>query len=261
MSSEEILIEREESMGLIFLNREQKLNALNNKMQETLYNVISEMNEEDSIRVIIVSGKGRAFSAGSDIYEYIKWKSESNLLEFIKHQRLANRLFELIEDIEKPVIAAVNGYALGGGFELALACDFIIASKEAEFGFPEIKLGLIPGGGFRKLLLYIGPNRTKEFLLTGKTIKADELMELGIVNKVVEKDKLIIEAKNFARNIIGAWISVEKVKSILNSTVNNAFGLRNSWEWDVTSMLFNTQDAKEGLEAFLSKRPPKFTGK
>jgi len=92
---------------------------------------------------------------------YIKWKSESNLLEFIKHQRLANRLFELIEDIEKPVIAAVNGYALGGGFELALACDFIIASKEAEFGFPEIKLGLIPGGGFRKLLLYIGTKQDK----------------------------------------------------------------------------------------------------
>jgi enoyl-CoA hydratase/carnithine racemase len=252
-----VLSRKEGKVGVITINRESRLNAMDNETQELLLEAVQGMDRDQEVRVLILTGKGRAFSAGSDAKEY----STMDLRAFLYHQEVANRLFKLIEEMGKPVIAAVNGYALGGGFELALACDMIVASKTAQFGFPEIKLGLVPGGGFRKLAALIGPYRAKEFLLTGKFISAEEAFRMGIVNRVVEPESLMREAMSLAQEIVGAWIAVEKVKHMVNKMFEYSFRLRDSYEADVTALLFNTEDAKEGLRAFVEKRKPEMRGR
>jgi len=256
---ETIKIEREENIVWITLNRPHRLNAFNDVLVEELSEALDTVEKDPSVRCVIITGEGdRAFSAGADITAFPK----ATPVKAEEFSRGGQKVFSKIEEMSKPVIAAINGYALGGGLELALACDFRIASEHAELGSPEINLGIIPGwGGTQRLVRIVGLRNAKRLVMLGERIKADEALKMGLVDKVVPFEKLREEAKALAKRLAeGPPIAMKYAKHALNfgSQVPLDVGLR--LEATLMALLFSTQDVKRGIEAFMSKRKPEFKG-
>lgn len=248
-------------VATITLSRPDKLNALNGKMVRELRAAFNEVEADPNTRVSIVRGNGKAFAAGADISEY----SHATTGDFDRFTALCNKLCQEISGSEKPVIAAVHGVALGGGFEVALSCDVIVASESATFGLPEVKLGLLPGwGGTQRLTQLIGPNRAKGLIMTAGRLDADQALGLGIVHSVTTDERLQADAAELAVNLSeGAPLAIAAIKSAINRAIANGDGNAGAGyeiEQGHVRRLFLTADGREGIRAFVEKRSPRFTG-
>lgn len=251
---EMIVVERRERVGLIILNRPKSLNALNRQLAEETLATLRELDADPSIGAIVITGNPRAFAAGADIEEM----AEKSFTDFYMDDFLSP--WDQVRQISKPIIAAVGGFALGGGCELALLCDFIIASDDAQFGQPEIKLGILPGiGGSQRLARSIGKAMTMDLVLTGRNIGAQEAKEIGLVARVVPKNDLMQHALEAAHTIAGYnQPAVKMAKSAVNAAFETplAEGLRQ--ERLLFQAAFATEGQKEGMSAFVKKRAPVF---
>ncbi|MDF2505662.1 enoyl-CoA hydratase-related protein [Clostridium sp.] len=254
-----ILVTVEDEIALVKINRPKALNALNNDTLSDLNKIFDCIKEDDSVRGVIITGEGKGFVAGADIVQMQGYKS----IEGRKYAAFAQMIFNKIESLEKPVISAVNGYALGGGCELSLSCDIRIASTKAVFGQPEVGLGVIPCfGGTQRLPRLIGSGIAKELIYTGRQIKSEEALSVGLVNKVVEPELLIEEAMNMMKAILkNASLAVGFAKVAINRglemDIDNALEL----EKDIAALSFATDDKDEGMKAFIEKRPAVFKNK
>jgi enoyl-CoA hydratase len=260
MEYQNILFDVKDKIASITVNRPDKLNALNDAVINELFDVFYQIKKDASIWAVLIRGAGeRAFVAGADIRELAELDSLSAKAKMIKGQAL----FNSIETLGKPVLAAVHGYALGGGCELAMACSFRFVSEDAKLGQPEVNLGIIPGyGGTQRLSRLIGKGRALELILSGEMISAAEAYRLGLVNRVLPKDKLIAESEDFLRKIVSKGplalkAALEAVNYGMEQTLSEGLNL----EANLFGLLYTTEDTKEGLAAFLEKRPPKFQGK
>ncbi len=252
-----ILTDRDENVGIVTLNRPNALNALNNQIVAELADALVAFDQDESIRCIVITGAGdRAFAAGADIKE-MSDKSPIDMMlgGFGAWQR--------IKQIHKPMIAAVGGYALGGGCELAMHCDMIVASENARFGQPEILLGVIPGaGGTQRLARTLGKYRTMEMVLTGEQIPAQEMAAHGLVNRVVPKGEHLTEAIKLAKTVAAqAPIAVRLAKEAVNAAFETPLEEGLEIERKNFFLLFATEDMREGMQAFIEKRKADFKGK
>ncbi len=259
MKYEHILEKFEDGIGWIIINRPDALNALNTAVLNELYAAVRDIEQNESIRVLIITGAGeKSFVAGADITELATLNAlQGKYFVTNGHQTMA-----ALQKLPIPVIAAVNGFALGGGLELALACDFIYAAETAKFGLPEINLGLIPGfGGTQRLARIIGINKAKELIFTGKMISATEAFQMGIVNKVTPPDQLMEEAVKTAKLIASKGkVSLNAAKQAVNQGLNADLETACKIEIDAFALCMASEDAKEGTQAFLEKRKPQFKG-
>ena len=252
-----IKTELENNIFTITINRPDKLNALNRTVLDELDNVIDSVYADDNIKAVIITGAGeKAFIAGADISEFIS--VEDN--EGVSLAKRGQALFFRIENCPKPVIAAVNGFALGGGCELAMACHFRLASTNVKFGQPEVNLGLIPGyGGTQRLTMHIGKGKAMELMMTGNMIDADEAKSLGLINYVEAPENLIPKAKEILSVIITkSSIVISRIIEAVNFYFNKE-GFNE--EAKLFGEVFSSADKKEGTAAFLEKRKPVFKGK
>lgn len=252
-----ILIERDERVGIVTLNRPKELNALNTQLVSELADALEEFDRDEAIRCIVITGSGeKAFAAGADIKE-MSDKTPVDMLAGFSDG------WNRIKNIHKPLIAAVGGYALGGGCELAMTCDMIIASENARFGQPEILIGVIPGaGGTQRLTRAIGKYRAMEMVLTGAQIPAQELATLGLVNRVVPKGEHLNAALDLARKIaqqapVAARLAKESVLAAFETPLAEGLAL----EHKNFVLLFSTEDMREGMRAFIEKRKAEFKGR
>ena len=260
METSFVLYEQKENIGFLTINRPDALNALNSKLIAELTGVLDEISKSD-IRALIITGAGeRAFVAGADIAE-MKDFSPKQALSF---SQSGNKMMEKIENMPMPTIAAVGGFCLGGGFELALSCDLIIASEKALFGLPETTLGIMPGyGGVQKLCRAIGIAKAKELAFTAMRIGADKAFEMGIVNMVVPSENLAQEAEALAGKIAAnAPVAVRAAKVIANQSIGLGFSEMCCLESELFSQCFATTDQKMAMSAYLEKKKPQpFEGK
>lgn len=258
MSYKYMIVDKAERIGFVKINRPDVYNAVNLDAIVELERAIQSLGEDDDVMVIIITGEGKAFVSGSDISKLV----EMNSISAREYSQIGQRVLSLIENIEKPVIAAVNGFALGSGCELAMACDMRIASEKAKFGQPEVKLGLIPGhAGTQRLARLVGAAKAKELIFTGEMIDAQEALRIGLVNKIVAPESLLDEAKNLAKRIMEVGpTAVCIAKTVINRGVDANLTTANSYETEAFSILFSTEEAKEGMKAFLEKRRPKWAG-
>jgi enoyl-CoA hydratase len=257
MSYENIAVEKDGAIGIVTLNRPQQLNALSYGLVKELALAMEALDQDPEVRVLVVTGGEKVFAAGADIKEM----AEAGPFDERVQGRLAFR--DRINKISKPVVAAVSGYALGGGCELALSCDIIVASETARFGQPEINLGTIPGsGGTQRLTRLVGKYRAMEMVLVGDYIDAAEARRLGLVNKVVPVELLLEEAKTIAGKIAAkAPLAVKFAKVSINKALNTPLDEGLEFERKSFYLLFSSADRKEGMKAFLEKRQPEFMGK
>ena len=241
-----------DGIRLLTINKPQSLNALDSEVLRELGSVVAETAADESIRVLIITGEGRAFVAGADISEMVS-KDPMQGLAFGKS---GAEVFRAIEQLPIPVIAAVNGFALGGGCELAMACDLRIASSKAKFGQPEVGLGIIPGfSGTQRLPRLVGPAKAKELVYTGEVIRADEALRIGLVNKVVEPEALIDEALALAEKIAAqAPVAVQLAKKAIDTGLQADIDTGIAIENDLFALCFSTRDQKVRMEAFLNKK-------
>ena len=256
---ETLLVERRERVAIITINRPDKRNALNIKTREEGAAAFEELRADDSVRVVIITGAGdKAFIAGADIAEFAGRTAVTQ-----REVMTGRSLFTAIDSFPKPVIAMINGYCLGGGCELALACDLRIASERASFGQPEINLGIIPGGGGTQRLTHlVGEGKAMELILTGEIINAQAAHAIGLVNTVVPHEELEAKTLEIANRIaekspIALRLAKEAVKTAARSTLDE--GLRR--EIDLFALCFSSEDKDEGVKAFLEKRKPEFKGR
>jgi enoyl-CoA hydratase len=260
MDFENIVLDRKGKVARITINRPKVLNALNSKTMDELERAIESIEKNSDIHVVTVTGVGeKAFVAGADI-------SEIELLDGPNGKAFSQRgqsIFNRLADLDKPVIAAVNGYALGGGCELALACHIRIASENANFGLPEVKLGVIPGyGGTQRLSRLIGLSMSTELILTGTIINAQESLRIGLVNKVVPPDQLSSSLEELVQSILSRGpIAVRRALYAITYGLQNDFSTGLEIEASLFGDVCNTEDKKEGTKAFLEKRPPTFKNK
>lgn len=257
---ETIKVEREESTLWIILNRPHRLNAFNDVLMEELSDMLDTAERDASVKCVVITGEGdRSFSAGADVTMFPK----ATPVKAEEFSRAGQKVFGKIEEMSKPVIASINGFALGGGLELALACDFRVAAEHAELGSPEINLGLIPGwGGTQRLVRMIGLAKAKELVMLGNRLKAEEALKIGLVNKVVHFDNLRDEVREMAKKLSeGPPIALRYAKNALNfgTQVPLETGLR--LESGLMGLAFSTEDLKEGVEALMSRRKAEFKGK
>ena len=248
MELKNLVIERNNGICTVKINNPKTLNSLNADVLSELECAFDEIREDEGVRVVVLTGEGKAFVAGADI----AYMSNLNPDQAKKFSEDGSRLFRKIETLNKVVIAAVNGFALGGGCELAMACDFRIASVKAKFGQPEVGLGIIPGfSGTQRMARLIGLGRAKELIFTGEHIDAQEAYRIGLVNKVTEKENLLEETYIIAEKIkSNSRVAVKYAKESMNRGIayeNNIFGL-----------CFASQDQQEGMNAFMEKRHPDF---
>lgn len=260
MEVKQILQEINEGVALVTVNRPDSLNALNSRLLGELEYALQQVERDKSVQVVIITGAGdKAFVAGADI------KEMAAMTSFQGHQFAlqGQRLMLMMEKMTKPVIAAVNGYALGGGLELALACDLIYASENARFGFPEVTLGIMPGfGGTQNLARLIGPNRAKEMVLSGRMIPAQKAVAWGIVNELCAQAELLDKVTGLAREMakngrLGVGYAKNAIVNGLNMSKEDGF----RYESSLFGVLFATEDQKEGMGAFIEKRKPQFNGR
>ena len=256
---ETILVERRDRVAIITINRPEKRNALNIQTRAEGAAALDELRADDSIRVVVITGAGdKAFIAGADIAEF------ANRTALTQRQVMMERsLFNAIDSFSKPIIAMVNGYCLGGGCEIALACDMRIASDRASFGQPEINLGIIPGGGgTQRLTKLVGEGKAMEMILSGAIVDAQSALSMGLVNHVVAADQLETRTMEIANRIaekspIALRLAKEAVKLASRSNLDE--GLRR--EIDLFALCFSSEDKDEGVKAFLEKRQPEFKGR
>jgi enoyl-CoA hydratase len=255
---EPLLYEESDSVAVITFNREEKLNAMNTQVITRLIVYLERVDRSPHIHAAVLTGKGRAFVAGADIQEY----GDQTVEQFKTYTRLSQTMYGMIEKNRKVVIAAVNGYAFGGGFELALACDMAVAAEGAKMGLPEIKLGLLPGGGgTQRLTRIVGKKLAMFYILTGKSMTADEAQQFGLINRVCPPDTLMDYAMELARQIArNAPIAVRDGKKLIREGVEASIETALSYEQAVLSGLFQTKDAMEGIKAFNEKREALFRG-
>ena len=259
MAYETLIIEHEEPILIIKLNRPNALNALNSKLLEELNSALTDADNNDSVRTIILTGSEKAFAAGADIKEMI---SKSFVDMFYKNF-FSNDL-DRIQATRKPIIAAVAGYALGGGCELAMRCDFIfLAADSAKFGQPEINLGVMAGfGGTQLLSKFVGKSKAMEMHLTGRNMDAEEAERSGLVSRVVPAEDLLKEAKAVAYKIAEkSMLSTMGIKESINRSFEIGMSEGILFERRIFNALFSTEDKKEGMSAFIEKRTPKFEDK
>ncbi|AET66547.1 enoyl-CoA hydratase/carnithine racemase [Desulfosporosinus orientis DSM 765] len=259
MTYETILVDIEDGIAILTLNRPAVLNALNDQVFIELADVASTFAADPSVRVVIITGGEKVFAAGADIGQM----ASASAVDVATSDKPSHQAFQLIENMPKPVIAAIAGYALGGGCELSLVADIRIAADNAQFGLPEIKLGILPGaGGTQRLPRLIGSGRAKELIFSGDFINAEEALRIGLVNKVVPADQLFIEAKKMAKKYVdrGA-VALLMAKSAVNEGLRMDLEAGLQYEHKCFSLLFATEDQKEGMMAFLEKRPANFQGR
>ena len=251
-----IVIEKKSDVAWIKINKPESLNALDENLISELKYAFETTGKDDEVSVIILIGEGKAFVAGADI-EQMSSINPNRAREFANH---GMELMTYIENLEKPVIAAVNGFALGGGCELALACDLRIASSKAKFGQPEVGLGITPGfGGTQRLSRLIGSSNAKLLIYTGNIIDANEAYRMGLVNSVVEPDLLISTAEELASNIASkSQMAVKYSKTAINKGIQTDIDTGLEIEKNLFALCFASQDQKEGMTAFLEKRKPNF---
>lgn len=260
MGCENLFVDKVEKTAILTVNRPSVLNALNKVTLTELLNIMPVLEQDDEVDVVIITGSGeKAFVAGADI----AYMQGLTAMEGRAFGALGQQVFRNIEQFPKPVIAAVNGFALGGGCELAMCCDFRLASTRARFGQPEVGLGITPGfGGTQRLARLIGPGMAKQLLYTGQTIGAEDAFRIGLVNMVTEPDKLMVTALSIAKTICQqGQLAVRLCKSALNEGMQSDIDRGMTIEADVFGLCFSTQDQKEGMKAFLDKRKPQFTGR
>ena len=257
MSYENVIVAKDGAIGVITLNRPQALNALSYALIKDLSLAMQELDADGEIRVMIVTGGEKVFAAGADIKEM----SDKGPFDPLILERLAYR--DKINKVSKPVIAAVNGFALGGGCELAMSCDIIVASENARFGQPEVNLGIIPGsGGTQRLTHVLGKHRAMELVLTGDMLNATDAERLGLVNRVVPNELVLEEAKNIAKNIAGKpALAIKAAKEAVLKSANAPLDEGLDFERKSFYLLFASEDRSEGMKAFLEKRKPEFKGK
>ena len=239
------------------LNRPKSLNALNGQTYEEILACLERIEPDDAIRVVLFTGAGdRAFAAGADIAHMV----ELNAIEGRRLSELAHKVSRKMETMRQVVIVAVNGYALGGGCELTLACDFRIASENARFGLPEVGLGILPAaGGTQRLSRIVGIGRAKELIFTGKQIDAQEAWRIGLVNEVVPQEKLMPRCEAIAKTICSkGGFAVAMAKSAIMASTDMDLTSGDEREMDLLGLTFATKDKKDGMTAFLERRKPEF---
>lgn len=257
---ENLLLETEQGIAIVTINRPKALNALNAATINDLDKMFTQLAADDGVKVIILTGSGdKSFVAGADITEM----KDMTAIEGRSWAKLAQEVFNKIENIGKPVIAAVNGYALGGGCELSMSCDIRIASEKAKFGQPEVSLGIPPGfGGTQRLPRLVGKGRAKELLFTGDMIDAAEAYRIGLANKIVAPEALLDTAKAMAKTIMSrAPIAVQICKAAVNEGLDVDLESGVAYEAEVFGLCFATEDQTEGMTAFVEKRKANFCGK
>ena len=255
-----LIYEKKENIGFLTINRPEKMNAISNELTSELRQFLDKVEKDEELRVLIITGAGdKAFVAGADIKELVN--RDARLGRKVTQER--QETFSRLENLQVPVIAAVNGYALGGGLELALACNIRICSEKAQFGAPEVKLGIIPGdGGTQRLPRLIGLGRAMEMILTGDFIDAQESLRIGLANKVVPHEKLMEEATALAQRIASRPpLAVRYAKEAVNRSQEGDTGSGFALESYLHALSCTTEDKKEGVSAFLEKRKGKFKGK
>ena len=252
-----ILVEREEPIAVVLLNRPEAMNALNDDMMTELIEVLIALDDEEEVRCIVLGGSDRAFAAGADIGEM----AGASAMDMYEARRIDR--WDAIRKVRSPLVAAVSGYCLGGGNELAMACDLIVASETARFGQPETGLGIIPGaGGTQRLTRAIGKAKAMDVILSGRFLEANEAERAGLVARVVAKEAWLEEAKSVARAIaekgpIAQRLAKESVNRAYDSTLETGL----DYERKALYLAFASEDAREGLTAFTEKRKPEFRGR
>lgn len=257
MKYSNLLYSQDKGIGIVTINRPESLNTLNRKVYTELYQLFQVIEDDQDVRVVILTGNGeKAFIAGSDVAEM----QPQNSVEISGYVDIARKASDQIYSLSKPVIAAVNGFALGGGCELAMCCDIRIASENAKFGQPEINLGIIPGaGGTQRLSRLVGITRAKELILTGAIIDANTALMIGLVNKVVPLNELMTEAIELAKKLGSkSRIAMSLAKKAANFSADTNLSSGFDLETQYFVSCFDTEDQKEGMAAFLEKRKPQF---
>jgi enoyl-CoA hydratase len=252
-----VLVERDEPVAVVLLNRPEQLNALSGELMDELVGALQELDEDEATRCIVLGGSERAFAAGADISELAEGTPVSMYLD-----RRIDR-WDAIRNLRTPLVAAVSGYCLGGGCELAMACDLIVASESARFGQPEINLGVLPGaGGTQRLTRAVGKAVAMDMILTGRMITAEEAHALGLVARVVVKEAWLDEAKRAAREIAAKGpVSVRLAKEAIDKSFDAPLSVGLEFERRAFYLARASEDAEEGLNAFLEKRKPEFKGR
>lgn len=256
MTYENLLLYKEGNIGVLTINRPDALNSLNTMLLDELYHAINHIEKDEDIYVLIITGEGKAFVAGADIGEMKNFNSQ-------EARAFANKglnLFRKIELLKIPTIAAVNGFALGGGCELSMACDIRIASERAKFGQPEVGLGITPGfAGTQRLARLVGSSLAKELIFTGDIIDTKKAEKIGLVNKVVAPEYLMSEAFNIASRIVAkGQIAVRYSKEAIDKGLETDIEAGMDIEKELFAKCFDTDDQKEGMTAFLERRTPNF---
>ena len=257
---QDIIVKKEEGIGWITLNRPHRLNTMTLDMMNEFISALNDFDSDKEVRCVVVTGAGeKAFSAGADVTSFTGITPSMAADASMKGHLLTAH----IEGLGKPVIACINGYALGGGLEVSLACDFRIASESAQLGPTEIKLGLIPGwGGTQRLTRIVGLAKAKELVMLGDRINAQEALRIGLVNKVVPLAKLVEETKAFAKNFVdGPPVALKAAKQALNYATQVPLEIGLKFESEAFGIVLSTKDVMEGVSAFMSKRKPEFKGK
>ena len=257
-----ILVEKKNGVAKITLNRPQVLNAINKDVIQDLSLALEDIRKDENVRVVVITGAGdRAFSAGADIsmLKEIKTPVEARELTW----SAVEKVLKAIESLEKPVVAAINGLALGGGCELAMACDIVVASDKARFGQPEINLGILPGwGGMSRLAMIVGFHKAKELVFTGDMISAEEAEKIGLVNKVVPAEKLNEAVDELVNKLLSkSPIALKLAKEAVNRGPDIDVEAALARDRELFALSVSSEDAKESLSAFLEKRKPVFKGK
>src|SRR6059058_1327245 len=252
-----VLVERDEAIAVVLLNRPQQLNALSDGLMDELVSTLHELDADEGVRCIVLGGSERAFAAGADIGELAR----SSAIELYYARRVER--WDAIRNLWTPLVAAVSGYCLGGGCELALSCDLIVASESARFGQPETSLGIIPGaGGTQRLTRAVGKAVAMDVILSGRTLSAAEARAAGLVARVVAPQAWLEEAKRVARNIASKGpVATRLAKEAVDRAYESPLQLGLEYERRALYLAFASADAKEGLEAFTEKRKPDFKGR
>jgi len=251
-----IKYEVKNNIGYVTISRPEALNALNRTVLEELFDVFNRIDEDEDVRAVILTGEGRSFVAGADIAQM----STMNTPEGRSFVIYGQKVMHFMEKLEKPIIAAINGFALGGGCELSMACDIRIASSKAKFGQPEVGLGIIPGfGGTQRLSKLVGKGMAKYLILSAETINAEEALRIGLVERVVEPEELIPTVEKLAQTIASkAPIAVGMAKTVINKGDHVDLHTGCALEAEAFGGCCGTEDQKEGMRAFLEKRPAEF---
>jgi len=255
--SDLVLLEREEPIAVVLLNRPDALNALSDELMEELASVLEELDHDEAVRCIVLGGSERAFAAGADIAELAR----SSAIDLYYQRRIER--WDSIRGLWTPLVAAVSGYCLGGGCELAMACDLIVASESAQFGQPETGVGVIPGaGGTQRLTRAVGKSLAMDVILSGRFLSAQEALAAGLVARVVAKEAWLDEAKALAREIASkAPIATRLAKEGVDRAYEGPLQLGLEYERRLLYLAFASEDTREGLNAFLEKRKPDFKGR